>query len=85
MQYIVVLVKQLALHQCHVIPLTAIRDLQIGGQGRLPIRVSHSEHAHLEKNRPPNLMRMLSEENYYSLSSSDLKVPIVWGGKTVAG
>ena len=37
-----------------------------------------SEHAHFEKCRSPNLMRMLSTEKpyWYSSSSSDLKVPI---------
>ena len=49
------------------------RDLQIGG--RLRVRVFCSEQAHFEKCRPPNLMRMLSTENSYSSSSSDLKVP----------
>ena len=39
------------------------------------VRAFRSEHAHFKKCRPPNLMRMLSTENSYSYSSSDLKVP----------
>ena len=55
-----------------------IRDLQIGGRGRVPVRVFHTEHAHKVWRPTFYEVRMLRTENSYSQSSSssDLKVPI---------
>ena len=55
-----------------------IRNLQIGGRGRVPVRVFRTEHAHKVQRPTFFEVRMLRTENSYSQSSSssDLKVPI---------